>query len=117
MNTSRREFFTKVIGSAGALWLAPQMLSSVLASTAKAAECKYVVPGQGMAASVNFVEDKKKAKKELQIERQGVPFAKQNCASCGLYTADKDGKFGKCALFATECVKPTSWCQSWNKKA
>jgi hypothetical protein len=118
MNTSRREFFVKTLGSAAALVLAPQLVQSLFSSKALAADaCKPVVPGQGMAASVNYAEDKKKVKKELQIDRNGTPFAKQDCSNCALYVADASGKFGKCALFATECVKPTSWCASWNKKA
>ena len=117
MNPSRRQFFAKTLSAAAGLIVAPQLLQNLFSSQALAADCPAVVVGQGMAASVNYAEDKKKVKKDLQIDRMGVPFAKQNCASCGLYTANPDGKAGKCALFAGQCVKPASWCGSWNKKS
>lgn len=80
-----------------------------------------VVPGQGMAISLNYVNkaaDLKDAK--LKTERQGVPFAKQNCSGCALYTkvGSKDGaELGKCSIFAGQLVHATGWCTTWNKKA
>jgi hypothetical protein len=108
MNQSRRDFFKQALGAVALTFLALK---------AGAAEVlKFVVPGQGMAASVNYTEDKKKAKKDLQIERQGVPFAQQKCSGCALYTK-VDDKSGKCALFPNQLVKANAWCASWSKKA
>jgi hypothetical protein len=108
MNQSRRDFFKQVLGFAAlTLWTLK----------ARAAETmKFVVPGQGMAASVNYSEDKKKVKKDLQTDRQGVKFANQKCSVCALYTK-VDEKAGKCALFPNEYVKANAWCASWSKKA
>ena len=117
-NQSRRDFFKQALGVAGLALMAPTLVRSVFTSVAQAADApKFVAPGKGMAASVNYLEDKKKAPKNLQIERNGVPFAKQSCSGCALYTKDAVGNYGKCALFPNENVKPTSWCQSWSKKA
>ncbi len=119
MNTSRREFFKKALASAGTIAVAPALVRALWSSEARAeGSCTFVKVGQGMAASVNYAEDKKTVKKDLQIVRNGVPFSGQSCAGCALYTPDPaGGKFGKCALFGADCVKPTSWCGSWNKKA
>lgn len=80
-----------------------------------------VKPGEGMAAGVNYQDDKAKVKDAaLKIDRQGVKFADQKCSNCALYQAagKKDGaEVGKCSLFANQLVKANSWCGSWNKKA
>ncbi len=114
MNSSRRDFFKQM---AGAIVAAPIVMNALTSIKAFAADAvKFVIPGQGMAASINYVEDKKTAKKELQIERQGVKFAEQKCMNCAIYTK-QDDKSGKCALFPAEMVKPAAWCSSWSKKA
>jgi len=111
---ARRDFFKQ----AGTWLLAPFVLSSFWRRLALAADkVPFVVPGQGMAASVNYTEDKSKVKKELQTDRQGVKFADQKCSACTLFTKDPAGNYGKCALFPGQFVKPTSWCSSWSKKA
>ncbi len=117
MNSSRRDFFKQMVGALGAVVAAPVVINALTSLKAKAADAvKYVLPGQGMAASINYLEDKKKAKKELQIDRQGVKFAEQKCDTCQLYTKSGDNKYGKCALFPTEMVKADAWCSSWSKK-
>ena len=116
-NSSRRSFFKQALGAVGAIVAAPALIKSLLPSVAKAADVKYVVPGQGMAASVNYLDDKSKAKKELQTDRSGTKFKDQTCANCQLYTKDKGGDYGACALFPGQMVKAKSWCASWSKKA
>jgi len=118
MNSSRRQFFKTSIATLGAAVAAPTLFQTLFPSLAQAqAACKFVVPGQGMAAGVNYVEDKKNFKKELQIVRNGVAYKDQDCSTCALYVKDAKEDFGKCALFPNECVKPKAICASWNKKA
>lgn len=128
MSQSRREFFKTLVVGAGAT-LASQAISSVALGQGRkrggaagaGGELALVTPGQGMAASVNYVHktaDIKDAK--LQIERQGVKFLEQKCSNCILYT--KHGmqggeEVGKCQLFANQVVKASGWCTSWAKKA
>jgi hypothetical protein len=128
MTQSRRDFFKNAILGAGAV-VATQAISGLAlaqgrkrgAEGAAAGELALVTPGQGMAASVNYVHktsDIKDAK--LQTERQGVKFAEQKCTNCILYTThgNKDGQeVGKCQLFANQVVKSTGWCTSWAKKS
>lgn len=124
-NQSRREFFKKAAGLAGAVVVAPTVLNSLFASTAQAAAgcdtMPLAEPGKDMAASVNYVAkvaDVKDAK--AKVERQGVAWGKQTCSNCGLYNkkcgAGADEK-GTCAIFAGKVVMSTGWCTSWNKKA
>lgn len=80
-----------------------------------------VVPGEGMAKAVNYVNAPQDLKNDaLKIERQGVKWGEQKCLNCQLYQpqADQDGKkVGKCALFASNLVLGEAWCSSWAKKA
>ncbi len=117
MNQSRREFFKQALGVAGAAVAAPVILKSLWPAIAQAQGApKFVVPGQGMAASVNYSENKKSVPKDLAIERNGVKFANQTCSGCVLFTKNAGDANGKCALFPNEQVKATSWCKSWSKK-
>ena len=120
MNQSRRDFFKQALGIVGAVAAAPALLKAILPSVARAeAAPTFVVPGQGMAASVGYVEDKTKAPKDKQVDRNGVKFADQKCSNCAIYTKDASGKGGKCALFSSPpglLVKDNSWCASWSKK-
>lgn len=117
MNQSRRNFFKQMVGAVGAVVAAPVVINALTSLKAKAADAvKYVVPGQGMAKSVNYFDDKSKVDKKLQTDRQGTKFAAQECGNCQLYT--KSGAdYGKCALFPSEMVKAKAWCASWSKKA
>jgi hypothetical protein len=129
MSQSRREFFKTLMIGAGAT-IATQSLSNIALaegrrrggeSGATGGDLPLVTPGQGMAASVNYVHkgsDIKDAK--LKVDRQGVKFADQKCSSCILYT--KHGvqggeEVGKCQLFANQLVKASGWCTSWAKKS
>lgn len=117
INNSRRNFFKQAAGALGGFIAAPALLRSVWPSVAHAEDVKYVKAGVGMAASVNYTDDKKTVKKELQVERAGVKFADQKCSNCMLYTKDaKSASYGKCSLFPSEMVKSDSWCASWSKK-
>lgn len=81
----------------------------------------YVKPGQGMAVSLNYVEDHKAIKDaNLKADRQGVKFEAQKCSGCALYTkvGNKDGQeVGKCTVLPGSLVKGNAWCTSWSKKA
>jgi hypothetical protein len=129
MAKSRRDFF-KFFGLA-AFSLGTALLSKAFPARgeerrarrggAGGAELALVKPGVGMAASVNYVEkhsDVKDAK--LKVVRQGVPFEKQFCNNCVLYTkqGERNGKeVGLCTLFANQVVKGEGWCTSWAKKS
>lgn len=117
MNNSRREFFKQVLGTLSVAAAAPALLKAIMPSFAHAAGPTFVKPSQGMAASVNYTEDKSKVKKELQTDRGGVKFKDQKCSGCMLYTKDAGGDYGKCALFPQDMVKGPAWCSSWSKKA
>jgi len=123
---SRRAFFKQMIFGASAA-LAAQTLASVSLAqgrkrggNAASGELPLVTPGQGMAASVNYVHQGSDLKNEkLKVDRQGVKFADQKCANCILYS--KHGiqggvEVGKCQIFANQVVKATGWCTSWAKK-
>lgn len=120
MNSSRREFFKQALGVVGAAVAAPAFLRTLLPSVAQAqAPGSFVTPGQGMAASVNYVEAAGKTKiadATLKVDRNGVKFADQKCTNCVLFTKNPGDANGKCALFANQQVKSDSWCKSWSKK-
>lgn len=69
----------------------------------------WAVPGQGVAGSIKYVEDKSKVAKADQVEKTGVPFAKQDCSNCMLF------KNGVCIVITDKNnkVKPTAWCPTW----
>jgi len=128
MSQSRREFFKHLVVGAGAAMAAQTVASVSMAqgrrrggdAGSSGGELPLVAPGQGMAASVNYVHrtaDIKDAK--LKVDRQGVKFLDQNCTNCILYA--KHGtlggeEVGKCQLFANQLVKGPGWCTSWAKK-
>jgi hypothetical protein len=69
----------------------------------------WAIPGKGAAGTLKYVEDKSKVAKADQVEKTGVPFAKQHCANCILM------KDGMCTLMTdnNKKVKPTGWCPTW----
>ncbi len=116
MGSSRRDFFKQALGIVGAAVSAPTLLRSLLPSVAYA-QGGFVVPGQGMAASVGYQENRSKVDKKDQIARAGVKFADQKCSNCTLFTKEGAGPHGKCALFPGQQVKADAFCRSWAKKA
>jgi hypothetical protein len=79
-----------------------------------------VKEGQGMAASINYVEKHANLKDaKLKTDRQGLKWDQQFCNNCMLYTkvGDKSGEVGKCTLFQGQLVRGEGWCASWSKKA
>jgi hypothetical protein len=90
-------------------------------AAAAGAAPKPVEAGVGTALALKYVDDVAKVSdKTLKVDRQGVPFAKQNCAGCMLYkktNAKIGGKeYGECALFPGQVVNAAGWCTSWSKK-
>jgi hypothetical protein len=67
------------------------------------------VPGKGSAGAIKYVEDKSKVAKADQVEKGGIPFAKQDCANCILH------QNGICTIMTdnNRKVKPTGWCPTW----
>jgi len=131
---SRRQFFKIAAAFGGMVLLMPSLtLAAEERRRAKPAAgaaaggaggdiaLPLVKPGEGMAGSVHYQHDKKDVKdKALMIDRQGVPFAKQQCSGCMLFTpVGKKGadEVGKCTLFAGQLVKANGWCASFSKKA
>ena len=125
MKTQRRDFLKLMLVAAGAATVLPQLAIAEErrrgGSAAAAGDPPLVEPGKGAAASLNYVHKQSDIKDEsLKKERQGMPFAKQNCANCQLYTANgKKGAddVGKCSIFPNQVVKAKGWCTSWAKKA
>ncbi len=129
---SRRQFMKIAFGLSGIALLAPKIALGAEERRRGAAPAAggaaggdtnlpMVKPGEGMAASVHYEMKNTDVKDaSLKVERQGVPFAKQQCQGCMLYTKAgmKDGaEVGKCTLFNGMLVKSTGWCASWSKKA
>ncbi|MBC7371921.1 MAG: high-potential iron-sulfur protein [Bdellovibrionaceae bacterium] len=133
---SRRQFFTFAGTMLGLAALAPAVLTSTAFAEERrrarpeggaapaaggAGELPMAVPGKGPAAAMNYVIDHKDVKDAaLKIERGGVPFEKQYCATCNFYTkgASKNGKeIGKCSVLPANMVEGTAWCSTWSKKA
>ncbi len=126
---NRRGFIKLALGVSGMALLAPNILLAEERRRTKSpsdaaggdANLPMVKPGEGMAASVNYSFKHEEIKDaSLKIPRQGVPFEKQHCQSCMLYSkaGNKDGQeVGKCTLFNGQLVKSTAWCASWSKKA
>ncbi len=138
MNSSRRGFFKQL-----SMWVAAGLvLPSIFGTKASAAEERrrprpgadgaggaaaaggadgpLATPGQGIAASLNYVHDKKTIKDaKVKTERQSVAWDKQNCSNCLMYTklGNKGGEeVGKCQLISDGNVKAQGWCNSWAKK-
>jgi|GEM_PF-621789 len=137
---NRRQMVHKFLKFAGALALTSAVVPAVQAEEKRRAKktdgktedksaagasgdlaLPWVKPGAGMAASVNYVEQKSEVKDEkLKTARQEVPFKDQKCSNCMLYSkvGDKDKKTaGKCTIFAGQLVAAEGWCTTWAKKA
>lgn len=127
---SRRQFVKLALGVSGLALLSPAVLGQerrrggkpgAAAGAGGDTNLPLVKPGEGMAASVRYVHKNTEVKDaSLKVDRAGVPFAKQTCSTCMLYTKAgmKDGEeVGKCTLFAGQLVKGGGWCASWAKKA
>ena len=124
MDHARRIFFKNVLFGSAVFMLSPTTWADRRRGTGKNSpnnELSLVTPGQGMAASVNYVHKNTDIKDvKLKIARQGVPFEKQVCSNCILYAKEgsRNGEeVGKCQLFANQVVKAAGWCTSWAKKA
>lgn len=123
---SRRQFVKLALGAGGLALLSPKFVFGAEgrrrggSAAGGGGSLPMVKPGEGMAASLHYVEKNTDTKDpSLKVERQGVPFAKQQCQHCMLFTAD--GKqngvdVGKCTLFSGMHVRATGWCSSWTKK-
>ncbi|MBK7963527.1 MAG: high-potential iron-sulfur protein [Bdellovibrionales bacterium] len=136
---NRRHFFQAVAGFTGLALLKPKSLKEIFPSAhaqekrrgapggaapaagGKDTDLPLVEPGKDLAATVNYFHKASEVKDaKLKTDRQGVPFAKQDCAGCSFYASvGKKGsdEVGKCTIFAGKLVKGTGWCSSWNKKA
>ncbi|OFZ28968.1 MAG: hypothetical protein A2622_12780 [Bdellovibrionales bacterium RIFCSPHIGHO2_01_FULL_40_29] len=121
MKNQRRDFLKTMLVAVGASVLMPKLsFAQERRRGSGAGDLPLVEPGKGMAATLHYqhkTSDVKDAK--LKTERQGTPFAKQNCSNCLLYT--KHGmqgaeEVGKCSLFAGQVVKASGWCNSWAKR-
>lgn len=121
---NRRQFISYVMGMVAGLSLVLPALAARRkkeeGSSAASENLPLVKPGEGMAATVSYVHVNTEIKDpKLRVERQGVKFEDQKCASCILYT--KHGtlngeEVGKCSIFPNQLVKATGWCTSWAKK-
>ena len=138
MQSSRRDFFKKLVTIVGVGAVAPSLFASAAqaaeerrrprpgaagaaAGAAGPTDLPLVKPGEGMAVSLNYVIDKGTIKDAaLKADRSGVKWDAQHCNGCQLYSkvGTKDGgEVGKCQLFAGQLVKGNAWCASWSKKA
>lgn len=118
---NRRHFIQTVAGFSGLALLKPKSLKEIFPSAhaeekrrgsttaapaggGKDTDLPLVEPGKDLAATVNYFHKGSEVKDaKLKAERQGVPFAKQDCAGCSFYASvGKKGadEVGKCTIFA-----------------
>jgi hypothetical protein len=113
-SNSRREFFKNFLGLAGAVFLAPALLSS----TAKAEQKRRPKPGAGGGGD-ELADPTKDMAKTLGYKHKSDQPGKE-CKNCQLFTAaGKKGSddVGKCAVIPGKLVKASGYCNSWSKKA
>ncbi len=78
------------------------------------AALQKVDPKDAQAVSLGYVEDTTKAD-----EKKFPKHAKdQACAGCQFYqTAQAEGGYAPCSIFANKGVAAKGWCSAWVKKA
>ena len=130
---NRRDFFQLFIGGAGLAALVSTLKPSQANSqerrrgggAAAAAGPVLVDPKAADAKQVHYVHKHSDHKdKSVQLDRQGVKWADQNCKNCSFYQKrDKDNKasgmtVGGCAMpfAAGKVVAENGWCMTWAKK-
>ncbi len=76
-----------------------------------------------MASALGYMHDASKVDTAKFPKRAGEAGKSQFCSNCQLLVqrdmevAGKEGKWGKCALFADGLVSHQGWCNSWVAKA
>lgn len=131
---NRRSFFSASIKVIGLSLLSNLALNRQMGTLAQAEEKRrggesaggndlpLVDPAKDSTAQgVKYVHKNSDFKEAaLKTVRNGVPFEKQTCSGCALYTKKevRNGEeVGVCILFAKKVVKGSGFCTSWNKKA
>lgn len=109
---SRRSFFKIALTSAVSIPL-------LLKETAKAAACNMTPPagkpiakvGEGMAKSLNYVEDSTKS-------THAKHKAGNSCAECKFFNKAKiEGSYAPCTMMGMKYVVSCGWCTSFALKA
>lgn len=137
---NRRQFFNQLTQFVGLIFSSSLIskafstnsahASGPSADSSSSASWELVTPGSpGMATNLKYyhtIGDFEKNVKDdkLKVERNGVPFKKQNCANCAQYqTAKKSIKNGEevapCNMFMNpppaKAVKSTGFCIVWSR--
>lgn len=130
MKLDRRDFLRHGFTTIGGMTLLAQFIPSfsraeeqrgspgaISKDTKAISALPMVKPGEAAAVAVNYVAKHSDIKDSaLKVERMGVPFEKQFCSNCMLFTKDGAGDAGKCPIFANQQVAGAAWCSSWAKK-
>lgn len=111
---SRRSFFKFALAGAAVVPFVAKATKSFAADacpkTAPAGK-QIAKPGEGMAKSLNYVEDAKTAK-------HAKFKAGASCATCKFYNAAKaEGGYAPCTMMGMKFVTNCGWCSSFAAKA
>lgn len=86
------------------------------AKKADAAAEPKCVPGKGMAGTMNYYPKHADVKEASQKQtRSGVPWEKQFCHNCSLFTPSGKGE-GKCSVITGCTVEADGICTTWTEK-
>lgn len=111
---SRRSFFKFALAGAAVVPFLVKASKSLAADACpKTAPAKKQIakPGEGMAKSLNYVEDAKTAK-------HAKYKAGSSCGNCKFYNDKKaEGGYAPCTMLGMKYVTNCGWCSSYAVKA
>ena len=103
MSTTRRQFLTGLLATAGTTLLP--------ATPSLAADAPHLTADDPTAKALGYVEDAKKVKDPAYK-------AGSACHSCQLYQAAQEkGGYAPCAAFPGKAVNKNGWCKAFAAKA
>ncbi len=100
---NRRDIIVRSALALPALTVAPRGFSN---------ESSLLRAGEPIAVALNYVEDATTVDTTKHPKKAGPDGASQNCASCALYTAVRDGA-GTCTAIPGKLVLGAGWCSAW----
>ncbi len=115
---SRRSFLAQATVTAfGAATLLPSIFRSKALAQAPAAKPVAVSETDPTAKALGYVADGSKVDLKKWPKKAGPDGAKQACANCVLFKAEKgtNEAMAACPLFPGKVVAAKGWCNSWAK--
>jgi hypothetical protein len=111
---SRRSFFKFALAGAAVVPFVGKITKSIAADACPGtppAGKQVAKPGEGMAKTLNYVEDAKSAK-------HAKFKAGAHCATCKFYNDKKaEGGYAPCTMMGMKYVTNCGWCSSYTAKA